>query len=139
MKRMIIVTLLAASVTLGANAQKITAAKVPDIVRTAFINTYPKAKEVAWEKEKSGDYEANFEQDQEEMSVVYNKLGVALEVETEIAVSGLPVAVQNALKGKKIKEAARITKGGKTYYEAELGGKDFLFDASGKAVAATKD
>jgi hypothetical protein len=135
MKRILLLALLAATVTLSANAQKMKADKVPQVVRTSFGKAYPQAKEVAWEKEKTGDYEVSFEQSDEEVSVVYSALGVALEVETEIAVSALPSAIRTALKGKKIKEAARITKGGKTYYEAEVGGKDLLFDTDGKAVA----
>ena len=42
--------------------------------------------------------------------------------------------VQTALKGKKVKEAAIIKKGGKTFYEAEVGGKDLLFETDGKMV-----
>ena len=135
---MIIVAILTASTTLGANAQKLSTSKVPANVKSAFATTYPTAKSVQWEKEKTGEYEVNFEQGQEEMSVVYNAQGIALEVEVEIAASDLPAAVQNALKGKKIKEAARITKGGKTYYEAEVGGKDLLFDTNGQALPATE-
>ncbi len=94
---------------------------------------------MAWEKEKSGDYEVNFEQGDEEMSVVFDKKGAPLEVETEIAVSDLFAAVRTVLEGKKIKEAARIVKGGQTYYEAEEGGKDLLFDANGKKVSENMD
>ena len=45
--------------------------------------------------------------------------------------SALPAPVQAALKGKKVKETAEITKGGKTFYEGEVGGRDLLFDARG--------
>ena len=92
-----------------------------------------------WKKEKNGDFEVGFKQGKEEMSVVYNNQGKLLEVETEMAVTSLPAAVQAALKGKKIKEAAKIVKGGKTYYEAEVGGKDLLFTADGKMVSEMKD
>jgi hypothetical protein len=61
-------------------------------------------------------------------------VGQILEVEKEVEFSALPAAVQTALKGKKVKEAAIITKGGKTMYEAEVGGKDLIFDAQGKAI-----
>ena len=139
MKRMIMVALLAATATFGANAQKMKADKVPAAVTAAFAKAYPKATDVSWEKEKSGDYEVGFEMGKEEMSVVYNAQGVEQEVETEIKTSALPAAVQAALKGKKVKEAAIIKKGGKTYYEAEVGGKDLMFDANGKAVATIED
>lgn len=122
-----------------AEAQKMKADKVPAAVTAAFAKAYPSAKEVGWEKEKSGDFEVGFEQGKEEVSVVYNTMGEMLEIETEMAVKDLPAAAQAALKGKKIKEAAKIVKGGKTYYEAEVGGKDLLFTADGKMVSEMKD
>ncbi|WP_373513823.1 PepSY-like domain-containing protein [Persicitalea sp.] len=134
MKRMILVALMAATVPFGARAQKVKADKVPAAVKTAFAKAYPTASDVEWEKEKNGDFEVEFEQGKVELSVVYNPLGVEQEVEQEIKISELPAAVQAALKGKKIKEAAIIKKGGQTYYEAEVGGKDLIFDASGKPV-----
>lgn len=134
MKRMILVALLAATATFSANAQKVTADKVPPAVKTAFMKAYPKASEVSWEKEKNGDFEVGLKQGKDEISVVYNPQGKEQEVETEIKTSELPPAVQAALKGKKVQEAAIIKKGGKTYYEAEVGGKDLLFDANGKPV-----
>lgn len=139
MKKIMLLTALAATIFFGATAQKIKAEKVPAAVTTAFAKAYPSAKEVGWKKEKSGDYEVGFEQGKEEMSVVYNSQGKMLEVETEMAVKDLPAAVQTALKGKKIKEAAKIVKDGKTYYEAEAGGKDLMFTADGKMVSEKKD
>lgn len=125
---------LLAATTFGATAQKMKAGKVPATVTAAFAQAYPNATDIHWEKEKSGDYEVEFELDQVEMSVVYDAQGLEKEVETEIAVSELPAAVQTALKGKRIKEAAKITKSGMTYYEAEVKRKDLMFDASGKAL-----
>lgn len=139
MKKIMMLAALAATISFGATAQKMSADKIPAVVKSAFAKAYPKATEVEWEKEKSGDYEVNFEQGDEEMSVVYNNQGAVLEVETEIAVADLPAAVQTALKGKKIKEAAKIVKGGKTYYEAEVGGKDLIFTADGKMASEMKD
>ncbi|GHB87760.1 PepSY-like domain-containing protein [Persicitalea jodogahamensis] len=135
MKRMMMLAaLLAALVTFSANAQKVKADQVPAAVTTAFAKAYPNASNMKWEKEKNGDFEVEFDQGKVELSVVYNPQGVEQEVETEIATSQLPASVQAALKSKKVKEAAIIKKGGKTYYEAEVGGKDLIFDASGKAV-----
>ena len=139
MKKIMMIAALAVTIASAAEAQKMKADKVPAAVTTAFAKAYPSAKEAGWEKEKDGDYEVGFEQGKEEMSVVYNNQGKMLEVETEMAVTSLPAAVQAALKGKKIKEAAKIVKGGKTYYEAEVGGKDLLFTADGKMVSEMKD
>ncbi len=139
MKKTMMLAALAVTIASCAEAQKMKADKVPAAVTTAFAKAYPSAKEVGWEKEKSGDYEVGFDQGKEEMSVVYNSQGKMLEVETEMAVKDLPAAVQTALKGKKIKEAAKIVKEGKTYYEAEVGGKDLMFTADGKMVSEMKD
>lgn len=113
-------------------SQKINSDKVPATVKQAFNKAYPTAKATKWDKE-GNDFEASFEQGKEELSVVFDGKGNVLEVEKEIAFSALPAPVQAALKGKKVKETAMITKAGKTFYEAEVGGKDLMFDAQGKA------
>lgn len=115
------------------NAQKMTADKVPNTVKESLAKLYPTAKEIKWDKEKV-NYEASFNVNGKDMSVLFDTKGVEKEVETDIKFSELPMPVQTALKGKKVKEAAIIKKGSKTYYEAEVGGKDLLFDAEGKAV-----
>jgi len=44
------------------------------------------------------------------------------------------------LKGKKVKETAKIQKSdGTTVYEAEVKRKDMIFDASGKLLSEGKD
>ncbi|GHB60644.1 PepSY-like domain-containing protein [Persicitalea jodogahamensis] len=131
MKKIIMLTALAATISCGAMAQKMKADKVPQAVRTAFAKAYPNVKDADWEKE-DGDYEVGFEQGKEEYSVVFDAQGNLLETEKEIKTTELPAAVQAPLKGKKIKEVAVITRAGKTYYEAEVGGRDLLFDADGK-------
>lgn len=119
--------------TIEVNAQKMTADKVPSAVRESFTKQYPNAKSAKWDKEAAG-YEASFKMDGKDMSIVFDAKGMEKEVETDIKFSELPMPVQTALKGKKVKEAAIIKKGGKTYYEAEVGGKDLLFEADGKMV-----
>lgn len=133
MKRTLILAALTAATVFGANAQKINADKLPKAIKASFAKSYPHAAKVKWEKENS-DYEASFKQEGKEISVVFDTKGIEQEIETEIKVSALPAPVQAALKGKKIKEAAEIKKGGKTFYEAEVGGKDLYFDAAGKAI-----
>lgn len=133
MKRTISMIALAITITTGAFAQKMNADKLPVAVKSAFAKEYAEAKGVKWDKEKS-DYEASFKMKGEDLSVLFDSKGMVVETEKGITAKELPVSVQSALKGKKIKEAAIITKNGKTYYEAEVGGKDYLFDAEGKAV-----
>ena len=116
-------------------AQKTKSSKVPEPVKMAFSKAYPNVKDVDWEKE-NGNYEAEFELvDDQETSVVYDANGALLETEVEIAVSALPKAVQEALKGKKVKEASKITNAkGVVTYEAEVKRKDLMFDAAGKPM-----
>lgn len=126
-------TTLAIALSTVVFAQKLSADKVPAVIKQAFAKAYPAAKAVKWDKE-GKDYEASFEQGKDELSVVFDEKGQVLETEKEIKVSELPAAVQQALKGKKVKEAAIIIKGGKTVYEAEVGGKDLMFDSDGKPI-----
>lgn len=109
--------------------------KIPGAVKTAFAKAYPNASDVEWEME-GGHYEVEFEiTDDKEMSVVYDGNGSLLETEVEIAFSDLPKAAQEALKGKKVKETAKITNAkGIVTYEAEVRRKDLMFDAQGNPV-----
>lgn len=132
MKKILILAIFAFA-TIEVNAQKMTADKVPSAVKESFAKQYPSVKGAKWDKEKA-DYEASFKMDGKDMSVVFDVKGMEKEVEMDIKFSELPMPVQTALKGKKVNEAAIIKKGGKTFYEAEVGSKDLLFDAEGKSV-----
>ncbi len=127
---------LAASVT-TVNAQKISAAKVPAAVKTAFTKQYP-GTAVKWEMEKS-NFEAGFKKDSHNISAIYTSAGILVETETDIKTSELPATVTAYVsanyKGKKISEAAKIVKAdGAVHYEAEVDKKDLIFDASGKLI-----
>ncbi len=117
------------------NAQRISTEKVPAAVKTAFQKAFPKATDIDWEKENNA-FEAEFELETgEEITAVFSPEGVLLEIEQEMTVSTLPQPVLDALKGKRIKEASKITKAdGAIVYEAEVKRKDLLFDASGKPL-----
>ncbi len=110
----------------------------PAAVKAAFAKLYPTVKNVKYSKENS-DFEAEFTYNGHEMSAVFDAKGTLKETETEIAVSALPAAVRDyvakQMPGKKIKEAAEIVdaSGVKTY-EAEVGGKDLMFDMAGKPL-----
>lgn len=132
MKKLLILAIFAFA-TIEVNAQKMTADKVPSSVKESFAKQFPNVKGTKWDKEDAG-YEASFKMDGKDMSVVFDGKGMEKEVETDIKFSELPMLVQTALKGKIVKEAAIIKKGGKTFYEAEVGGKDLLFEANGKRV-----
>ena len=125
-----------------ASAQKLKDADVPGVVKTSFDKQYPGVK-AKWEKE-DGNYEAGFKKDGKTMSVSYDGMGMLKETEVGIKESELPAAsmdyIKSNYKGKKIKETAKITKAdGTINYEAEIEGKDVVFDGTGKFIKESKD
>ncbi|CAN5608306.1 hypothetical protein BH10BAC4_BH10BAC4_14060 [soil metagenome] len=140
MKKLVIIALLGLGVG-QVNAQTIKASDVPAAVKTAFAKAYPAAKDVKWGKE-DGSFEASFDHNKKDMSVLLDVMGMIKEVETEIEKSELPKAVQETLKkdfaDHKVEEAAKIVSNGVTTYEAEVekGEKswDLIFDANGKLL-----
>ena len=123
-------------------AQKINADKVPAAVK-ASVSKAHSGVSATWEKER-GNYEANFKEGDKVMSCVIDKSGTILETETDVPISGLPQTVQSYVKdhykGARIKEASKIIKSnGEEYYEADVNGKDVLFDKNGKFIKEVKD
>ena len=111
---------------------------VPSSVKTKFASLYPDVKKAKWSKE-DNNYEAEFEVNEMETSVLFDAAGNVLETETEVPVSQLPPSVSDYcsknFSGKKIKEASKIVDAkGAVKWEAEIDGKDHLFDDSGKPV-----
>lgn len=127
---------------LAACAQNIKESQVPSSVKAAFQKEFPGVA-AKWEKE-DDNYEVNFKKDGKTMSAVINKAGTIVETETDIAVSELPQSVTSYLKvhykGMKVKEAAKIVNAkGELNYEAEVNGKDVIFDANGKFIKEVKE
>lgn len=153
MKKYLMVMVAAASFTTAALAQKMENhekmektekkdhANVPALVKQAFEKQYAGIK-VKWDNE-DGKYEAGFKHNGHKMSVLYNSNGVVEETEMDIPVSQLPSVVMsyiNQHKLGKVSEAAKITKSnGVVNYEAEINGKDIIFDAAGKFLKEVKD
>jgi hypothetical protein len=119
-------------------AQKLEASAVPGPVKESLEKKYPKASDIKWEKEK-GKYEAEFKSEGKSMSALFESDGKLTESEIGIKVSELPTTAMQYLKdhykGKTIKEAAKVTKAnGEITYEAEIEGKDIVFDSNGKYI-----
>lgn len=140
--------MILALVTFGvvqAIAQKIKESEVPQVVKSAFMKAYPNAKGVKWDKEEAG-FEASFEQNKNDMSIVLDKMGIVKEVETEIAKDKLPKAILETLKkdfaDHDIEETAMTVANGVTTYEVEVekGKKswDLIFDSAGKLLENTQ-
>lgn len=125
------------------NAQKVSDKKVPIVVKSALQNVFSNAEELKWEQE-NGNYEAGFEVEETDYSVLIDASGNILETEVEISFDELPATVKTYVSkyyaGQKIKEAAKITDDkGIVTYEAEVKGKDLIFDNSGKFLKEIKD
>ena len=123
-------TVLLACITFFAHAQHVKHTDVPQAVKDALYQMYPDATVAEWEME-DGNYEAEFDHNNVETSVVITPAGVHVLTETEIAPAALPQGARNYLDtklgGKKITEACKITSaGGTVSYEAEVDGKDYL-------------
>lgn len=130
-----IVSIAVAIVIASCASTKISESKVPAPVKAAFAKLYPTADDVDWEKENE-NYEADFEVGEKENSAVFDSAGNLLESEVEINPGELPATVTQYINtnyaGSKIKEAAKITNAsGVVTYEAEIKGKDLVFDAQG--------
>ncbi len=114
---------------------------VPSVVKTALQKKYPEAKNVSWEKE-NGNYEANWGgKSGEDNSVQFTPSGNFIEIVKAMPVAELPrpvvAYVKEHYKGAKITEAGKITDAqGKLSYEAEVHGKDIVFDENGNFVKA---
>ena len=126
-----------------ANGQKLDASKVPAVVKTSFAKQYTGITDVKWEME-DGAYEAGFRKDGKSMSAIFDPNGTFKESEVVIKITELPAGVLDYMKqhykGITVKEAAKITKAnGEVNYEAEIKGKDVVFDTNGKFIKEAKD
>ena len=110
MKKLVIVIAII-MVSLVSFAQKIKEQNVPQIIKNALLQKFPNAKEVKWDKE-GKNFEASFDLNNIDNSVLFNSDGKIVETETEIKVSQLPKSALQYLndnyKNQKVKEAAKI-------------------------------
>jgi len=122
-------------------AQSVKAGAVSAAAKAALAKKYPAAKKVTWEKE-DGNFEANWGgKSGEDMSVQFTAAGAFVEQVEAMPISGLPAGVaayvKTHYKGAKITEAGKVTDAkGAITYEAEVKGKDVIFDAKGNFVKA---
>ena len=142
MKKSILFTLVASIMLMGVSiAQKGKKVVVPAAVKSALAKSYPESSsaKVLWETEK-GNYEANWGgKSGEDNSVQFTPSGAFIEIVQAISVSELPkpviAYVKEHYKGVKITEAGKKTDAqGKVSYEAEVKGKDIMFDEQGKII-----
>lgn len=116
---------------------------VPEAVKTSFNKLYPTVQTAKWDKE-DGDFEASFTLDKVNKSVKFDPAGNVVETEVAIPAESLPANAATyvaAHYGKKaLKGAAKITDAkGVVSFEAEIKGKDVLFDVNGNFLKEAKD
>lgn len=137
MKKAFIASFALSGLMIGVYAQK--SIKVPPAVKTSLMKKYPEAGKVTWEKEK-GNFEANWGgKSGEDNSAMFTPSGDFVEIVNAIPVSELPASVAPYVKahfnGATVKEAGKVTDAkGKQTYEAEIKGKDLIFDLNGKYI-----
>lgn len=139
----IILLLAIAAFCMQAQAQRLMAKQVPAAVTAAFAKAYPSIKDVDWSKD-GVNYEAEYDLSKKDMSVTYDAVGKLIETEMEIAASALPPSVMDYVKKNykedEVKEASKITAANGTItFEAEVKGKDLIFDSKGNFIKAVKD
>ncbi|HSH66911.1 MAG TPA: PepSY-like domain-containing protein [Bacteroidia bacterium] len=122
-------------VNMAMYAQKVKAADVPLSVKEGLKKKFPGITVEKWEKE-GVNFEAEFDLNKVETSALFDNNGNLIETESEINISELPQKAIEYLsekyKDEKIKEASKITMAnGQIKYEAEIKGKDILFDTEG--------
>ena len=141
MKKLIVTTVVMLFVTLSF-AQKMQGKNVPTNVKSSFQKNYPAVKNVKWDKE--GDkYEASFDLNKNDNSVLMDAKGNIIETEVEVELNQLPQGILDYVKtkyaGKQAKEGAKITDAeGKVTYEVEIKGMDLIFDNNGKFIKELK-
>jgi hypothetical protein len=139
MKKTFLFPSMLIALAINAHAQDIKSKDVPVEVKKALAAKYPNATRVNWEKEK-GNYEANWGgKSGEDTSVQFTPAGAFVEEVNVISVSQLPASVAVYVKAHynsaKIKEAGKvIDASGRRMFEAEIKGKDLLFDESGNFI-----
>lgn len=138
MKKYLLSVLMTCLITAGVLAQDLKTSEIPENVKSACLKKYPESAKykVAWEKEK-GNYEANWGgKSGEDNAAQFTPSGDFVEIVHAIPVSDLPPAVSQYVKthysGAQISEAGKVTDvKGKQTYEAEVKGKDLIFDLNG--------
>jgi hypothetical protein len=143
MEKLFVLFALALAVT-SCDEQKLKDKEIPTNVKEAFQKQFPSAKEAKWENE-DGKFEVSFEQDGKEMSAVFTPVNGALEeTEVEIKKEDLPAQalayISQNYKDEKIEETAKITKAnGEINFEAEVKGRDLIFDSNGNFLTAEEE
>lgn len=145
MKNVKYAVLLTISVTMLSCTQS--GDQVPEKVKNAFTQKFPKAKKVEWEMEDEQEWEAEFKMDGKDYSANFSVAGEWMETEYAIESTELPTAVITALNENyadyEIEKAELAeTKEGTSYeLELEVGDEEFevTITATGQIKSTQKE
>lgn len=116
---------------------------IPSNVKQKVNSMYPEAKNIKWDVEGKGKYEAEFKINGVQTALLFDSKASLIDTETKIDVSELPSKVRDYISseyaGVSITEAAKIIDSkGNLKYEAEIQegkkSKDILFDQDGNRL-----
>ncbi len=97
MKNLILVSMIFAVFSFSACGQK---ENVPAKVKTAFLQKFPHATNISWDKENTTEWEAEFKMAGKQYSANFDTEGNWKETEYKMNESELPNTVKNTLKSK---------------------------------------
>lgn len=138
----ILLSILFSMLSACTNAQVSDAARTK--METTFKAKYPDAKKVSWDKDSNGNYEAQFEQNDEKYRADFTPAGDWIETENSIKFKHLPEAVQEAVKREydeddieEIEQVNHYQKG--IFYDVEFDAKgskkiDIEYNGLGKII-----
>ncbi|HMQ67831.1 MAG TPA: hypothetical protein PKA90_02805 [Ignavibacteria bacterium] len=133
---LIIYLLLFGSITF---AQDLNYSEVPEEVKASFVDIYPDIEKVVWEKEEN-NYEAFFNYNNIETSLILDSTGKVLLRKEEISANTLPVNIKEYssqnLNSDKINKAIMLTNEfGVIIFKVEIDGTDYLFGVEGNFIS----
>lgn len=125
MRRVIILTVILASMLMSCNSNDDPNLDTPSLVLNAFQTKFPEATDVEWEKSKAG-YEVVFEIENIDHTAIIESDGKLIKYKYEILSSELPEAVKNTIKTNygisKIDDSEILKVDEITYYQIEIDG-----------------
>lgn len=136
--------LLLIALTAGCDdSQSLRESEVPEGVVAALHEGFPQVKDYKWYAE-GGNYEAEYTIHQMEAALSFTPGGELIESEMEVAPEELPQSIASYIaknfEGAAVKEATVITNAtGIKTYEAEVQGRELLFNADGQLLREGDD
>lgn len=133
--------------TLSLNAQDLKTTIVPQSFTEGLLKEYPNAKEIEWKKNGT-DFKVEFEVNQLDHEIWFNKDGLKVRLEQHVVKTTLPKNIADVIKrdypGFSIDSVKKTEKDGVITYEVEIEkgwelNQKIGFTLTGKVLSVTKD